>query len=110
MAGNFRDRLIRGFPILKDMLKRTSKTLIKVKLVAGGVAGAIACAGILKGDELVAVLADTSGTIIIDSTAEFLLNTDRGNKVRLDGYIDNTGGTSTASKSLIVIWIPWEDR
>lgn len=107
---NYLERLKRSDPVWNDMLSRKTKRILQAKLVDGGGAGEIAVAGILKGDELVAVIesADTTA-LLTDRTSEFLTNTDNG-IVRKDGYIDNTGGTATTSDKLIVIWIPWEDR
>lgn len=110
---NFRARLIRSFPIFRAMLSRrvTYKPLVKQALVAGAVAGAVAVTGILKGDELVSAIDLTTPA---DRTAEFVKNTVTigGLKgcVAVDGYINNTGGTTTATHNVLVTWLSWEDR
>ena len=108
---NYRERLKRSDPVFFDMLNRKTKRLLKVLTITGGSAGAHAVTGILKGDELVSVLHFTPGgsATLATLTSEFIACTDDG-IVRLDGYIDNTGGTDTSGDTLVVTWIPWENR
>jgi len=107
---NYLERLKSSDRVLKHMLERTSKRLFQVKLVDGGSAGAIAVAGILKGDELIAVFRSVATDATWSTvTSEFRPQTNNGIVLK-DGYIDNTGGTDTSGDKLLVIWVPWEDR
>lgn len=120
---NFRERLGAAFPIWSRLLKKrtTYKPLLNVGVAAGAAAGAIAVTDsasneILAGDQLVAVLmqSGTSPYAITNVTAEFFANTvtvnNRAGTIAVDGYINNTGGTTTAGNVLIVYWLSWEDR
>ena len=103
----YKGRIQRGFPVWRQMLKRTTP-FIRVALVSGGSAGNIAVTGILKGDQLVSVIESaTSSAVLADRTTEFIVGTTTGQIIALDGYINNVGGTDTSSDSLIVTWIAW---
>lgn len=103
---NYRERLIRAFPVWKQFLKRPTP-MFRQLVVDGGAAGPIAVAGIKAGDQLCSVSHYTPATSLADITAEFVLNTDPGQIIRVDGYIDNTDGTATTSDNLLVAWISW---
>lgn len=104
----FKERLQRAFPVWRQMLKKSTPFIMQ-KAVAGGAAGAIAVTGIKKGDQLIGVMHDTSGAVIADLTSEFVANCDPGQLIKVDGYIDNTGGTATTSDILIVTWLAWAE-
>lgn len=73
---------------------------LKVNLVAGGAAGNLTLTGIAVGDEIAFVGVFTTAASIAtlaDLTAEF--------SVTAPNTINNTGGTSTASNQLMVVWI-----
>jgi hypothetical protein len=107
---NYRERLMRSNPVFFDMLSRKTKRFFTTVIANGGTAGAHAVTGILKGDELISVIESSqTNAIPTDRTAEFIACTDNG-IVRLDGYVDNTGGTDTSNDLLIVTWITWENR
>lgn len=93
---NFKDRLITSFPVFSQWLKQK---MFRVDLVAGAIAGPVAVAGVKYGDELVSVINVTDET---DLTSEFTITK--------DGVIDNTGGTTSAAKNLIVTYIQWKLR
>lgn len=120
---NFRERIAAAFPVWSRMLKKrvTYKPLINVGVAAGAAAGKIAVTDsasnqILKGDQLIAVLQQSGTTpfAITNVTANFFANTitvnNRQGTIAEDGYIDNTGGSSTSGNVLVVIWMTWEDR
>ena len=68
--------------------------MIRVAHVAGAAAGAMTVTGIKKGDKLIAVVRiDAAGA---DLVSEFT--------VTADNTIDNTGGTSTAGQTVLVMW------
>ena len=84
---------------------------IKMTVVAGAAAGDVTVSGIEQGDELIAVLAldftltegtpntrdwDVAGGTTADLTSEF--------SVSADDTINNTGGTSSANKILLVVY------
>lgn len=69
-----------------------------MRAVPGAVAGNVAVTGIKKGDTIIEVLNLTDGA---DLTAQFKLTP----TVAADGFINNTGGTSTATKILLVRWL-----
>lgn len=76
---------------------------IRTQFAAGAVAGNVTVNGIKVGDTIrsVSVVGLTEGTPntfsgIADLTAEF--------KVTADNTINNTGGTSTAGKLVVVVW------
>lgn len=73
---------------------------LQTDLVAGGAAGNLTLTGVAVGDELVFVGVFTTAAAITsfaDLTAEF--------SITATNTINNTGGTSTASNQLMVIWI-----
>ena len=67
---------------------------IRSRTVAGAVAGNIAVVGIKKGDKLIAVVPINVASA--ERTAEFTATA--------DDVINNTGGTSTATQTLLVQW------
>lgn len=75
--------------------------LLKVAVIAGGSAGNRTVTGIATADELVSVLhiagAGTDVTDIEDLTSEF--------SITAANTINNTGGTSSASGKLLVIYL-----
>lgn len=75
-----------------------AKPLLRQAIVTGAVAGDVAVSAIGKSDELVSVL---NMTDLTDVSAEF--------SIRDAGIINNTGGTSTATKKLLVTWHPWTE-
>ena len=92
---NFKNRLINAFPVLSEMLRRKTP-IVRSAIVNGGAVGTLKCAGVKVGDELFTVVNLTDGT---DMLREF--------SVSRDGEIDNTGGTATVAKTLLVQWIAW---
>ena len=92
---NYKSRIIKAFPVFSKMLSR-STPLIRQVIVSGAAAGDVTVAAIKKEDELFSVL---NLTDLTDVTSEF--------KIRVDGKINNTGGTTTASKKVLVSWIAW---
>ena len=106
---SYKERLQRAFPVWRPLLKR-STPFVRSQLVAGGVAGKIAVSNIKKNDQLAGVYSqdDTSG-VLTEETDEFLVNTNSGQIIREDGYIDNTGGTTTAAHHLLVSWLAWAE-
>ena len=104
---NFKERLQTAFPVWRQLLKR-STPFVRNQLVAGGVAGKIAVSNIKKNDQLISVFSqDDSSGVLTQETDEFLVNTNSGQIIRVDGYVDNTGGTSTAAHHLLVTWLAW---
>lgn len=79
-----------------------SKPFIKMMMCAGAAAGNVTCTGIKKDDEIIQVVAFTfpaAGAVptgMQDLTAEFTATA--------TDTINNTGGTSTANKGVLVIW------
>jgi hypothetical protein len=97
---NFKDRLIRAFPVWRDILKRTTP-FVRQTSIAGGSAGAHTVTDIKVQDQLISVLeVATSTAAVTDLTSEF--------SISADATIDNTGGTDTSSDSLIVTWLAWD--
>lgn len=79
--------------ITRDAVRQTA--------VAGGAAGSIVVAGVTANDKLVSVLSvDFVGGAITDLTSEFS---------PAAGAIDNTGGTATTGKTLLVTWLAVSD-
>lgn len=67
---------------------------LRLAHVAGAAAGDVTVTGIKKGDKLVAVVRiDAAGANLVE---EF--------SVTADDTINNTGGTSTAAQTILVIW------
>lgn len=67
---------------------------MRFREIAGGSAGALTVTGIAVGDRLIAVV-DTEGASA-NLASEFTITA--------ANTIDNTGGTATTSKDLLVIW------
>lgn len=107
---SYKTRIQRAFPVWRRLLARLTP-MVRCAVVAGGSAGAIAVTGILKGDQLVSVAHYTPGgsSTLADITAEFVLNTDAGQIITLDGYISNASGTDTSSDTLLVMWLAWAE-
>lgn len=95
---NFKDRLIRAFPVISGLLKR-SKTLVMCKGIAGGSAGDHTVADIKIGDQLVSVMHHIIASLSADLTSEFTISA--------DGVINNDSGTDTSSNFLIITWMSW---
>lgn len=97
---NFKNRLIRAFPVWRDILKR-STPFVRQTGVAGGSAGSHTITGIKKSDEIVSIIeVTTSSAALVDRTSEF--------SITADNTIDNTGGTDTSGDSLLVTWLAWD--
>lgn len=94
---NFKDRIIKAFPVFSGLLKRT-KTLVMNKGIAGGTAGNHTVADIKIGDQLVSVIHHSVASISADLTSEFTISA--------DGVITNTT-TDTSSDFLVVTWMSW---
>lgn len=92
----FKNRLIRAFPVWKQLLRR-SKPLVQMSTATGGAAGNITLTGIKADDELCGVVNLADG---VDLSSEF--------SIIGDDTIDNTGGTSTAADRLLVVWLTWD--
>lgn len=93
---NIKDRLLTSDHIWSDLLSK--QKLLDQDIIAGDSAGELVVANILKGDELSGVMDITTPANLTD---EFIVK---------DGVIDNTGGTDTTGKVLIVTWVQWEAR
>lgn len=94
---SFKTRLIKAFPVFSKMLSRPKPVLRQV-IVTGAAAGDVTVTDIKKEDEIVSVL---NLTDLTDVTSEF--------KILTDGKINNTGGTSTATKKVLVTWLAWTE-
>lgn len=111
---NLKDRMQRAGPIWKRIVRRTD-SFTRVAAITGGAAGAHTVTGIRAGDKLIGVLHYTPGgsSTMADLTSEFIGSTSvtgNGAIIAVDNQIDNTGGTSTASDTLIVFWEAYEER
>ena len=109
---SFRDRLLKGLPIWRDILRRT-KPLVMSTIIAGGAAGLHTVSAIKKGDQLVSViyLHYTTGTN--DRSSEMIGQGGKkgaGVLIMNDGQIDDTGGTASTGGFLLATWLTWEDR
>ena len=83
-------------PVASPRTKDSDIPNIKFRLVAGAAAGNVTVTGIKARDTLLFVAPlDAS---IGDQTSEFTITA--------DNTINNTGGTSTATKVLLVAWNP----
>lgn len=80
---------------------------LKTRVVAGAVAGNLACGGIKKGDLLIAVQ-DVLAASVNLAIAEFSASADDiiNNTLKKD----LTAGTNTTGKMLLVIWLPKNPR
>jgi len=106
---SFKTRLQRAFPVWRQLLKRNTP-IVRQGLIAGGVAGAIAVAGIKKGDQLVSVLAQNDTSYLLsDVSSDFIANTDTGQIIRKDGYVDSTGGADATGSHLLITWVAWAE-
>ena len=105
---NFKNRLIRAFPIFSGLLKR-SKSFVNQTIIAGGAAGDHTVTDILKGDQLVGVtyvnFALTEGA---PNTKLYTVADLKSECTIVDGKINNTGGTDTSGGFVIVTWMAWE--
>lgn len=103
-----KDRMLKASPVWRRLVARafniqTNKGLVMTQAVAGAAAGNITVSKIKKGDHLVAVIQVTATTAaLVDRTSEF--------SITADATINNTGGTSTATHSLLVIWEAFDDE
>ena len=95
---NFKDRLIKAFPVFSGLLKRT-KTLVMNVGIAGGTAGDHTVADIAIGDQLISVIHHSVASLSADLTSEFIIAS--------DGVINNTSGTDTSSDFLVITWTSW---
>lgn len=96
---NFKNKLIRAFPVWKTILKR-SKPLVMLQGIDGGSAGDHAMTKIKKDDQLVGVTHHTIAALPEDLTDEFTITA--------DGQISNGGGTDTSSNFIIATWLTWD--
>lgn len=94
---SFKIKLQKAFPVFSRIMDR-QRPLVRQTIVNGAVAGDIAVTSIGAKDELVSVL---NMTDLTDVSAEF--------RIRDTGIINNAGGTSTATKKLLVTWHPWTE-
>lgn len=101
----YKERIQRAFPGWRQLLRKNTP-FVMMASIAGGAAGALTVAGIKKGDQLVGVIESAAG-VLTDRTAEFAVNTEPGQIIRVDTVIDNTGGTATTGDSLLVTWLAW---
>jgi hypothetical protein len=111
MAELLKSRVVKAGPIWKRIYRRKD-SFVRVKMVAGASAGQVACAGIKIGDKLVALLYHQASAALQDLTAELIGQGGiKGNGVlaAIDDKYDNTGGTSTAAGTVILIWESYND-
>jgi len=97
MKMSYKAKLRIAFPVFSKMLARPTP-LVRQAIVAGAVAGDVTVAAIKKGDELVSVL---NMTDLTDVTSEFTIPD--------NGKVNNTGGTTTATKKVMVTWMAWAE-
>jgi len=103
-----KDRMRRADPIWRRIIRRSedpdiNKGLLMVQGVAGAAAGNVAVSKIKLNDHLVSVIQVTTTTALLaDRTSEF--------SITADGIINNTGGTSTNTHHLIVVWEAFDDE
>lgn len=72
---------------------------IRTRVVAGAAAGDLTVTGIKLGDKLVAVQrVDAAGANLVDQFT-----------ITADDTINNTGGTSTATQVVLIIWLAKTD-
>lgn len=89
-----------GTDTIKVALVPGAKYDLKTSVITGGAAGDHTVTGIAVGDELVSVLEFATAAAIAtltDRTSEF--------SITAADTVNNAGGTSTASDSLLVIWV-----
>ena len=92
-----KDRIRKAFPVFSKLFSRPTP-FIRETIITGAVAGDLTVSAIKKEDQLVSVL---NMTDLTDLTAEF--------SIPDDGKINNTGGTSTATKKVKVLWLAWTE-
>lgn len=105
------NRMLRMSPFAKALAQKTN-TVVRKAIVTGSTAGDFAVSGIKKGDKIISVIYRlTAAGNLVDFTSEFggdsgSSSNERGNGavVTRDGYINNTGGTTSASGQLEVMW------
>jgi len=103
-----KDRMRRADPIWRRIIRRSedpqvNKGILMVQGVAGAAAGDVAVSKIKLNDHLVSVIQVTNTTALLaDRTTEF--------SITADGIINNTGGTSTNTHYLIVVWEAFDDE
>lgn len=98
-----KDRMRRASPIWRRIVKRAfgveDKGFVMAEGATGAAAGDVTVTGIKANDHLVGVFNFDDGA---DLTSEF--------SITGDGTINNTGGTSTATDNLLVIWEAFDDE
>ena len=94
---SFKDRIIKAYPVFSGLLGR-NKPFFRQSVATGATAGDVTVTGIKKGDELVSVI---NLSDLTDVTSEF--------KILADGKVNNTGGTSTATKKVMISWLAWAE-
>lgn len=94
---SFKDRFIKANHIIGQLVK--NQTITGKTIIAGSTAGDLTVNAIKYGDELESVIDITTPA---DLTNEF--------SITADGTINNTGGTDTSTKTLIVTWYQWVPR
>lgn len=103
-----KDRMRRADPIWRRIIRRSedpeiNKGILMVQGVDGAIAGNVAVSKIKLNDHLVSVIQVTVTTAaLVDRTSEF--------SITADGIINNTGGTSTNTHGLIVMWEAFDDE
>lgn len=103
-----KDRMLRGSPIWRRIIRRAfgveNKGVVMQQGVAGGAAGNIAMTKIKANDHLVGVIAiPTAGAVAsADLTDEF--------SILADGVINNTGGTATTGFLVVATWEAFDDE
>lgn len=108
---NLKDAMIRMSPFATKLYKKQN-TFIRQAIVAGGTAGDFSVPGIKKGDKIISVIYRlTVAGNLVDFTSEFAGDSTvpasrrgNGSLVTVDGKINNTGGTTSASGQLLVMW------
>jgi len=101
-----KDRMLRGSPIWRRIVKRafgsTNKGIIMSQTVAGVAAGNVTVSKIKAGDHLVNVTHIPASTQGADLTSQF--------SILRDGVINNTGGTASTGGVLMVLWESFDDE
>lgn len=86
-------------PAAQTIPQNYGRSQTALRAVPGAVAGNVTVTGIKKGDLIEEVLNLTDG---VDLTTQFRATANA--RVAADNTINNTGGTSTAAKILLVRW------
>jgi len=103
-----KDRMRRGSPIWRRIIRRSEDALINKGIVGfqgitGGSAGNHTVSRIKLNDHLVSVIEVTTATAaLVDRTAEF--------SITADGVINNAGGTDTSGDGLLIFWEAFDDE